>query len=76
MADGLERFDGKKVLHVPVAAPIKSSEAVFKKAIKEAKIQKESRKTTAKRAMTSGGATPMQALMNGFSTIVPFVFVV
>ncbi len=75
MADGLERFDGKKVLHVPVAAPIKSSEAVFKKAIKEAKIQKESRKTTAKRAMTSGGATPMQALMNGISYMIPFVVV-
>ncbi len=75
-ADGLERFAGKKVLHVPVAAPIKNAAKVFEQAKKEAKVQAESGKSTAKRAMSStGGAKPLQALMNGISYMIPFVVV-
>ncbi|NQZ66330.1 MAG: PTS sugar transporter subunit IIA [Mycoplasmatales bacterium] len=75
-ADGLERFNGKKVLHVPVAAPIKSAQKVFNKAVNEAKIQKESRRDTAKRTISAtGGAKPMAALMNGISYMIPFVVV-
>ncbi|TCG10648.1 PTS fructose transporter subunit IIABC [Mycoplasma todarodis] len=73
LADGLDRFDGKKVFHCKVVEPIRSTEKVFNKARKEAKVQKESRKSTAKKAMGSGGASPMQALMNGISYMIPFV---
>ena len=72
-----ERFKGKKILEVPIAAPIKSSSNVYKKAKKEAKLFTftSKRRETLKKAFGGGGASPMQALMAGVSYMIPFVIV-
>jgi fructose-specific phosphotransferase system IIB component len=71
-----DRFENKKIFEVSVANPIKNANKVFKDALKESKIYKISqRKKTLKQAFSSGGAKPMQALMNGVSYMIPFVIV-
>ena len=72
-----ERFNNKKVLEVPIFDPIKSASKVYEKAQKKSKLFNfaSSRKETLKQAFGSGGAKPMQALMNGVSYMIPFVIV-
>ena len=78
--DGKSRFGGKMVYQTGVAAPLKNAKKVFDDMKSQAKLMKVAT-NQAKGGLnfsdttTIGKVTPMQALLNGLSHMIPFVIV-
>lgn len=69
--DGMERFNGKKVLETPIQPVLQDCEAVINGLPENAKLQ--GGEAGAESTSSSGGADPMKALMDGASHMIPFV---
>ena len=78
--DGKARFGGKMVYQTGVAAPLKNAKKVFDDMKSQAKMMKVAQ-NSAKGGLnfsdnsTIDKVTPMQALLNGLSHMIPFVIV-
>ena len=71
--DGKVRFNGKKVIEVAVAAPLKNCAKVFDQ-LKHAEVQ-HIKAAKGSNNNSSDKVTPMKAILNGLSFMIPFVVV-
>ena len=71
--DEKQRFNGKKVLEIPISAVLKDTESIFKTLPDTAVLFSDTTTTSNSSPKKSSGA--MKQLMNGVSHMVPFVVV-